>query len=91
LELSNSNIYKNNICIRNIDVTLSTKPTIFVMDRNESPVMEVKNDLKETFSDSLELVHIPIVLQQTFLMFPYLKVYGFKLNYINSLSMQMNN
>jgi two-component system, OmpR family, sensor histidine kinase VicK len=53
LELSNSNIYKNNICIRNIDVTLSTKPTIFVMDRKESSVMEVKNDLKETFSGSV--------------------------------------
>ena len=53
LELSNSSIYKNNIFIRNIDVALSTKSTIFVVDRKESLVMEVKNDLKETFSDSV--------------------------------------
>jgi two-component system, OmpR family, sensor histidine kinase VicK len=53
LELGNSNIYKNNIFIRDIDVTLSTKSTILVVDRKESLVMEVKDDLKEKFSDSV--------------------------------------
>ena len=52
-ELNNISTYKNNVSIRNIEPSLSTKSTILVTDRKESLVMEVKDDLKETFSDSV--------------------------------------
>ncbi len=52
-ELLNSNKYKNNIFVRNMDISLSTKSTILVVDRKESLVMEVKNDLKDKFSESV--------------------------------------
>jgi len=52
-ELLNFNIYKKNIFIRNIDISLSTKSTRLVVDREESLVMEVKNDLKDKFSESV--------------------------------------
>ncbi|HXT84832.1 MAG TPA: HAMP domain-containing sensor histidine kinase, partial [Verrucomicrobiae bacterium] len=52
-ELLNSNKYKNNIFARYMDISLSTKSTILVIDRKESLVMEVKNDLKDKFSESV--------------------------------------
>ncbi len=36
-----------------MDISLSTKSTILVVDRKESLVMEVKNDLKDKFSESV--------------------------------------
>ncbi len=45
--------YINNIFIRNIDSFLSTKSTILVVDRKESLVIEVKDDLNEEFLDSI--------------------------------------
>ncbi len=51
--LFNSNKYKNNIFVRYMDIYLSTKSTILVIDRKESLVMEVKNDLKDKFSESV--------------------------------------
>ncbi len=52
-ELNNNGIYKNNISIRNIEASLSTKSIILVVDRKESLVIEEKNELKETFLDSV--------------------------------------
>jgi two-component system, OmpR family, sensor histidine kinase VicK len=52
-ELNNISTYKNNVSIRNIEPSISTKSTILVTDRKESLVIEVKDDLKETFSDSV--------------------------------------
>ncbi|MGN6822307.1 MAG: hypothetical protein ACTHJ7_05970, partial [Candidatus Nitrosocosmicus sp.] len=52
-ELNNISTYKNNVSIRNIEPSLSTKSTILVVDRKESLVMEIKDDLKEIFSDSV--------------------------------------
>jgi two-component system, OmpR family, sensor histidine kinase VicK len=52
-ELNNISTYKNNVSIRNIEPSLSTKSTILVVDRKESLVIEIKDDLKEIFSDSV--------------------------------------
>ncbi len=52
-ELDNISTYKNNVSIRNIEPSISTKSTILVIDRKESLVIEVKNDLKEAFSESM--------------------------------------
>jgi two-component system, OmpR family, sensor histidine kinase VicK len=52
-ELNNIRTYKNNVSIRNIEPSISTKSTILVTDRKESLVIEAKDDLKETFSDSV--------------------------------------
>ncbi len=51
--LDNISTYKNNVSIRNIEPSISTKSTILVIDRKESLVIEVKNDLKEAFSQSM--------------------------------------
>ena len=53
LEINNISTYKNNVFIRNIESSLSTKSIILVVDRKESLVIEVKDDLKETFSESM--------------------------------------
>ncbi|MER5175066.1 MAG: HAMP domain-containing sensor histidine kinase [Candidatus Nitrosocosmicus sp.] len=53
LELTNSGINKNNISIRTIEPSLSTKSIILVVDRKESLVIEEKNELKDTFIDSI--------------------------------------
>ncbi len=52
-ELDNISKYKNNVSIRNIEPLISTKSTIRVTNRKESLVIEVKNDLKEAFSESM--------------------------------------
>ncbi len=52
-ELNNISIYKNNVSIRSIESSISTKSTIIIADRKESLVIEVKNDLKEKFSESM--------------------------------------
>ncbi len=52
-ELDNISTYKNNVSIRNIEPLISTKSTIRVTNRKESLVIEVKNDLKEAFSESM--------------------------------------
>jgi hypothetical protein len=46
-------IYKNNVSIKNIEPSISTKSTIIIVDRKESLVVEVKDDLKEKFSESM--------------------------------------
>ncbi len=51
--LDNISTYKNNVSIHNIEPSLSTKLTILVIDRKESLVIEVKNDLKEKFVESI--------------------------------------
>jgi two-component system, OmpR family, sensor histidine kinase VicK len=52
-ELDYISIYKNNVSIRNTEPSISTKSTILVIDKKESLVIEVKNDLKEAFSESM--------------------------------------
>ncbi len=52
-ELKNINIYRNNVSIKNIEPSISTKSIIIVVDRKESLVVEIKNDLKEKFSESM--------------------------------------
>ncbi len=52
-ELDYISIYKNNVSIRNTEPSISTKLTILVIDKKESLVIEVKNDLKEAFLESL--------------------------------------
>ncbi len=52
-ELLNFNIYKKNIFVRNIDISLSTNSTILVVDRKESLVIEVKDDVKGTFKNAI--------------------------------------
>jgi two-component system, OmpR family, sensor histidine kinase VicK len=52
-ELDYISIYKNNVSTRNTEPSISTKSTILVIDKKESLVIEVKNDLKEAFSESM--------------------------------------
>ncbi len=52
-ELLNFNIYKKNIFVRNIDISLSTNSTILVVDRKESLVIEVNDDVKGTFKNAI--------------------------------------
>src|SRR6185437_8028878 len=52
-ELNNINIYKDNVFIKNIEPSISTKSIIIVVYRKESLVMEIKHDLKEKFSESI--------------------------------------
>ena len=52
-ELKEISTYKNNVSIKNIEPSLSTKSTIIIVDKKESLVIEVKNDLKEKFSESM--------------------------------------
>ncbi len=52
-ELNNISRYKNSVSIRSIESSISTKSTIIIADRKESLVIEVKNDLKEKFSESI--------------------------------------
>ncbi|HEY6536829.1 MAG TPA: histidine kinase dimerization/phospho-acceptor domain-containing protein [Candidatus Nitrosocosmicus sp.] len=46
-------MYKYNVFIKNIEPSISTKSTIIIVDRKESLVIDVKNDLKEKFSESI--------------------------------------
>ena len=52
-ELNNICTFKNNVSIRSIEPSISTKSTIIIVDKKESLVIEVKNDLKEKFSESM--------------------------------------
>ncbi len=52
-ELKEISMYKNNVSIKNIEPSISTKSTIIIVDKKESLVIEVKNDLKEKFSESM--------------------------------------
>ncbi|MGC1932180.1 MAG: hypothetical protein WA667_24675 [Candidatus Nitrosopolaris sp.] len=52
-ESYDSSIHKSNISIRNIEPSLSTKSTILIVDRKECLLIEVKDDSKETFTDSV--------------------------------------
>jgi signal transduction histidine kinase len=52
-ELNEIRLYKNNVSIRSTEPSISIKSTIVIVDRKESLVIEVKNDLKERFSESM--------------------------------------
>ena len=61
---------------RIIEVDLNTKSIIVLVDRKESLVIEVKDNAKDIFKNTIGLLYIQIACLPFYLIYLYLKVSG---------------
>ena len=77
--------------VRHIQPMVDSDPksTILVTDKKHSLVIELKDDTKRHLKKILDYPPIPIVNRVYCLMFRFLRICGWKQNYLNTSEMQM--